>query len=159
MSNSLPDTELIRYENGQLAYYMEQRTVVEQKVATALHWLDLGLRSQGWKTKDPDSLIQHVIDEFYLMEVEGTLVAFSLAELWFMHGQVLDEEFFAPINSNPATIKLVVEALTVAAATAGCVLLSIGTRANPRQEGLARLLEQAGCKRATTGFVKEIPNG
>lgn len=159
MSNSSPDFELLRYADGQLAYYMEHRNIVEEKVTVALHWLADGLRAQGWDVKDPDSLVQLVMDEFYLMTVDDTLVAFSLAELWFMQGQIIDEEFIAPVGESPAPIKLVVEALSAAGAAAGCVMLSLGTRANPRQESLARLFERAGCKRATTGFVKEIPNG
>lgn len=159
MSNSSP-VEMLRYADGQLAYYMEQKQTVREQVLKALQWLDTGLAAQGWKNvKSPESLVDLVIDEFYLLTVGGSLVAFSLAEIWFMQGLVVEEEFVAPITDNPAPIKLVVEALEAAGAAANCTLVSLGTRANPRQDGLARIFEHAGCKRATTGFVKEIPNG
>lgn len=159
MSTS-PDVELLRYVDGQLAYYMDHRETVREKVLTALYWLRGGLTMQGWQNlKEPLDYVDYVIDNFYLMTVKDTLVAFSHAELWFMQGQIIDEEFIAPVGENPATIKLVVEALVAAGAASGCSLLSVGTRANPRQKGLARMLESEGCTPATTGFVKEIPHG
>lgn len=152
--------ELLRYSSEQLAYYMEQRQTLEEHIRTALRWLAEGLAEQGWQNvKDPDSLVQHVIDEFYLLMVDDTLVAFSVAEPWFMSCRVLEEELMAPVGRFPAQMPTIVKALEACAKVSDCGLISVGTRANRHHKALARFFTDAGCKLATMGLVKEIPHG
>lgn len=150
--------EIFKYEDGQLAYYMEHRHLVAEKVYQALCWLRQGLTTQGWKELHaPSDRVEYVLDEFHLIMVGDTLVAFSILAPWFMQGQVIAEEFIAPLTENPAPIADVVDALMAAGKAAGCVMLSLGTRANPRQKGLAHLLEKTGARLSTMELVKEIP--
>lgn len=154
----MSQVKLLEYRDGKLAYYMEHRQILENKILIALEWLAGGLVAQGWRNvKPPSELVEFVLDEFYLMTVGDTLVAFTVDTPWFMNGPIVDEEFIAPVSDNPAPIKLVVEALEAVCSATGSSMLSLGTRANPRQKGLARMFEQAGCKLATMGLVKEIP--
>jgi hypothetical protein len=154
----LQETKLLRYQHGVLAYYVEQTAIVKAQVLLALSWLAEGLAEQGWKgVKQPSELVDHVLADMELMMVGDTLVAFTIVEPWFMQGQMVAEEFVAPLTRNPAPIELVVEALQAVGAATGCTHLSIGTRANPRQKGLARLIEQSGCQLSSIELVKEIP--
>ena len=153
----MSQVKILKYSDGELAYYMEHRQILEQKILTALTWLGNGLAEQGWKNvRDPSELVQFVIDEHYLMLVGDTLIAFTLAEPWFMSGLVISEEFIAPLTDTPAPIAQVVEALEAAGRSSGCVMLSLGTRANPRQQGLARLFRSTGASLSTIELVKEI---
>lgn len=158
MSPTTETIQIFRYDNGELAYYMEHRHLVAELVHTALLWLRNGLEQQGWQNLlEPYQRIEHVLDEFHLILVGETLVAFSVLEPWFMQGQVIAEEFIAPLTDNPAPIADVVDALTAAGKAAGCTMLTLGTRANTRQRGLAHLFEQTGARLSTMELVKEIP--
>lgn len=160
MNSSSQAVKVLHYTDGELAYYMEHEQSLRENILVALTWLSEGLAEQGWRgVKEPADLVQHVLDEQQLMFVGNTLVSFSIVEPWFMQGQMVAEEFMAPIADPPAPIELVVEALRAVGRAAGCTDLSIGTRANPRQKGLARLLEQTGCRLSTIELIQEIPNG
>jgi len=150
--------EIFKYEDGQLAYYMEHRHVIAEKVLKALCWLKNGLAVQGWKDLlSPEERVEYVMNEFHLITIGDTLVAFTVLQPWFMGGQVIAEEFIAPLSDTPAPIEDVVDALTAAGSAAGCTMLSLGTRANPRQKGLVHLLEKTGARLSTMELVKEIP--
>lgn len=152
--------QTLRYKDGELAYYMDHRQDLREKILKCLEWLDSGLAEQGWKNiKSPASLVDTVLDEFTILEVGNTLVAFTVGQPWFIDGTVIAEEFIAPFANPPAPISEVVRALELVGESAGCVMLSLGTRANPRQQGLARLFEQTGAKLSTIELVKEIHHG
>jgi hypothetical protein len=154
--------EVLEYDvaSDELAYYLERRTIVAHKVLSALSWLYLGLQEQGWQHVRPaKELVDVVIDEFTLVLVKGTLVAFTIGRPWFTDVDVVCEEFIAPITDSPATMKQVVAALELVGKRSGCSMLSLGTRANPRQQGLARLFQQTGARLSTVELVKEIPHG
>ena len=161
MSNSYPVINLLKYYDGKLAYYMERQDVVEAMILKALQWLSEGLTTQGWVgVKNPADLVAHVLEDMELLVVdEKTLVAYSIVGPWFMQGTMVAEDFMAPVADTPAPIDLVVEALRAVGAANGCAHLSIGTRANPRQQGLARLIEQSGCRLSTIELIQDIPNG
>ena len=145
-----PDTDL-------LAYYLEPRHLVVQKVLPALHWLHMGLVKQHWSNvADPATLVDHVIDEFDLCLVRDTLICYSVNQPWFTTDLWISEEFVAPVGGNRASMEEVVQAFTKIGRSLGCVTLSIGTRANPRQKGLAHLLEKTGARISTIELIKDI---
>lgn len=159
MSQADKPVTILEYDGKRLAPYEEQRNVVRQAVLKALQWLYSGLQEQGWSgVKKPEELVDHVIDEYDLLLVGETLVAYSVGEVWFLQGLVISEEFVAPIGEHPADLKLVVEALTKIGSLLGCSRLSLGTRANPRQEALARLFRQSGLSVSTIELTREIPH-
>jgi hypothetical protein len=153
--------EVLEYDvtSGELAYYLERRTIVAAEVLKALSWLYLGLQEQGWKNiRPPASLVDHVIDEFCLVLVRDTLIAYSVTQPWFTDTNVLSEEFIAPVGIDAATMQEAVACLTLIGSRSGCGMLSLGTRANPRQQGLARLFQQTGAKLSTIELIKDIPH-
>lgn len=150
--------EILKYEDQQLAYYMEQRQTVEEWVLKALIWLERNASAQGYKDLvSPSELVEYVLDEFYMVKVGNTLVAFSVAEPWFMRGQVICEEFIVPLTDDPAPLADVVKALEAAGRSCGCKVATFGTRANPKHKGLAKLLEDTGARISTIELIKEIP--
>lgn len=154
--STTPLVEMLRWDNGQLAHYLDERNTAARLVRIALQWLHDGLIEQGWTgVKNPDELVEFVLDEFFLLLVGETLVAFSINECWFLTGKVINEEFVAPIG-QPAHISDVTAALEHIGQLAGCSRLMLGTRANPRQEALARLFQQTGAKLSTIELTKEI---
>lgn len=151
--------EVLEYnvDTGELAYYLERRTIVAAEVFKALCWLYLGLQEQGWKNiRAPESLVDHVIDEFSLVLVKDTLIAFSVTQPWFTTDRVLSEEFIAPVAADYATMEEAVACLSLIGSRSGCGMLSLGTRANPRQQGLARLFQQTGAKLSTIELIKDL---
>lgn len=159
MSPPVDTVEVLEYfpSSNELAYYLERRTDVGRKVLAALSWLYLGLQEQGWQHVRPaKELVDHVLDEFCLVLVRDTLIAFTVSRPWFLGANLVSEEFIAPVGSEPACMTEVVNALELIGARSGCKMLSLGTRANPRQQGLARLFQQAGARISTIELVKEI---
>lgn len=153
------EIKILKYEDGQLAYYMEHRHLVEEKVLQALTWLAEHAAVQGYKDIiEPSELVEYVLDEFYLVKVSDTLVAFSLAEPWFMRGRVVCEEFIVPLTDAPSPIADVVKALEAVGRSCGCTTLTLGTRANPKHRGLARMFEREGARISTIELIKEIPS-
>lgn len=155
------NVEVLEYlpASNELAYYLERRTVVAPRVLTALTWLYQGLQEQGWKHVLPaDELVDHVLDEFFLILVRDTLIACTVSRPWFLGANVVSEEFVAPTGPDPASMSEVTAALELVGNRSGCKMLSLGTRANPRQQGLARLFQQTGARLSTIELIKEISN-
>lgn len=151
--------KLFTYKNNELAYYMEHRHVIAEKVRRALVWLYESMTAQGYiNVNDPSSQVDYVLDNFYLIAMEGTLVAFSVNEPWFMQGQVICEEFIVPLTDTPAPLEDVVRALEAAGRSCGANTLVVGTRANPHHKGLARVYEKLGARISTIELIKEIPS-
>jgi hypothetical protein len=149
--------KVIRYVDGQLAHYMEYEHIVSADVLKALRWLHSGLTEQGWRDlREPEELVITVLTETQLLYVADTLVSFTFTEPWFMTTLTISEEFISPIGPHPASIEQVVEAMEKLGRANSCTMLSLGTRANPRQRGLACLFEKTGARLSTIELVKDI---
>lgn len=150
--------KLLDYKNDELAHYMEHRQVIAEKIIKALTWLAERSAAQGYTNlKSPSELVDYVLDNFYLLTVDATLVAFSVAEPWFMSGQVICEEFIAPLTDEPAPLEDIVRALEAAGRSCGATILTVGTRANPHHKGLAHVYEKLGARISAIELIKEIP--
>lgn len=145
-------------QDGQLAYYMDSETSVRAKIHHCLMWLRRQLVDSGWRNvHDPTTLEDHCLEEYEFLEVGPTLVAVDVVEPWFLNERVLAEEFNAPwIGAVGADVTEIVSALTVFAKAAECTMVSLGTRANTRQRGLAHLFEKTGARLSTIELVKEL---
>ncbi|MNP00456.1 hypothetical protein D3C76_922470 [compost metagenome] len=146
-------------ENGQLAHYMDSEDNVRHRVLCALNWLHKNMQASGWRNlRSPEELLQHCMDEFMFLHVENSYVAVSTVEPWFVDEIVLAEEFNAPYEGETgADVEEISAALGVMAKAAGCTMYSLGTRANLKQRGLARLFEKTGARISTIELVKELP--
>lgn len=145
-------------DEGQLAYYMDSEQSASDKILHCLCWLYEQLRGSGWRSvRDPAGLVQHCKDEYSFLQVGNSLVAVDVVEPWFLNERVLAEEFNAPWTGNTgADVAEIVSALTVFAKAADCTMVSLGTRANTRQRGLAHLFEKTGARLSTIELVKEL---
>lgn len=144
--------------DGNVGHYMDSETSVRQQVVSCLSWLRQQLTDTGWgKLVDMDTAVDYVLSEFFLLRVQDSLIALSAVSPWFSTDVVLAEEFNAPFGDNPASVAEVVLAMEAMAKLSGCTKISLGTRANTRQRGLARLFEKEGARLSTIEFVKDIP--
>lgn len=145
-------------KDGQLAYYMDSEATVRSQINHCLDWLHKQLSDSGWRNiRDPSTLIDHCLDEYDFILVGPSLVAVDVVEPWFVNERVLAEEFNAPfVGDVGADVDEIVYALTVFAKAAECTMISLGTRANTRQRGLARLFEKTGARLSTIELVKEL---
>lgn len=149
--------DVLQWEDGQLASYLVQRTVVAEKVRPALAWLYNELLDQGWSgVTHPMDLVEFVMDEFILCLVDDTLIAVTVGTPWFLNDPVVTEEFVAPVGDSPATLDAVVQAIEAIGKASGCTRMMLGTRANSRQRGLARLFERVGMTQSSIELTKEI---
>lgn len=155
----MSDVKVYYVKDGVLAHYMDSETSVSDKILHCLTWLYAQLKASGWRNvRDPAGLVQHCKDEFLFLEVGNSLVAVDVIEPWFLNERVLAEEFNAPWTGNTgASVAEIVSALEVFAKAAECTMVSLGTRANTRQRGLAHLFESTGARLSTIELVKEIP--
>lgn len=155
----MSDVKIYYVVDGQLAHYMDSETSASDKILHCLSWLHQQLRASGWRNvRDPAGLVQHCKDEFMFLQVGNSLVAVGVVEPWFLTERVLAEEFNAPWQGNTgASVDEIVSALEVFAKAAECTMVSLGTRANTRQRGLAHLFEKTGARLSTIELVKEIP--
>jgi len=146
-------------EQGRLAYYMDSETSASDKILHCLTWLYKQLRDSGWRNvRDPAGLVKHCLEEYSFLQVGNSLVAVDVVAPWFIDEQVLAEEFNAPWQGDTgASVDEIVSALEVFAEAAGCTMISLGTRANTRQRGLAHLFEKTGARLSTIELVKELP--
>ncbi|WYW03421.1 hypothetical protein Konnatiik_00031 [Pseudomonas phage vB_PpuP-Konnatiik] len=149
-----------RYSGGQLAYYLERKDIVDNEVLAALWWLKQGLEDQDWKhVKIPDqALVDEVLGECGILFAGNAIVAFTVAEPWFLVDQLtISEEFIAPRWNGSVDLAEVMAGLEAVGRKHNCHLVSVGTRANLKQLGLAGLFEKTGARLSTIELVKEIP--
>jgi hypothetical protein len=146
-------------ENGQLAHYMDSEASVRKDVLAALRWLHKQMTESGWRNVNPpETLVDHCMQEYMFLYVGNSIIAVDVVEPWFVAETVLAEEFNAPFAGDTgADVSEITTAMAIMAAAAGCTMYSLGTRANTRQRGLARLFEKTGARLSTIELVKELP--
>lgn len=146
---------LFRWADNQLADLQEEEHLLRLRVLQALAWLKEQYECQGWRYfAKPEDVADLVLNSFLFVEVQDSLVAFSIDTPWFLTEKVVTEHFIA----GPADLTEVAAALAAVGKIAGAVRVEVGTRAAARGKhlALARKYQQLGFAVSTLELTREI---
>lgn len=101
--------------------------------------------------------VSKLITSDLTMVIGETFVAwFDVDEPWFVSDKYLTEELFGPRPGKTVDLKDFIAAGTALATEKDCRYFEFGTRANPRQQALARMCRQFDVRLAAITLQKDI---
>lgn len=101
--------------------------------------------------------VSKLITSDLTMVIGETFVAwFDVDEPWFVSDKYLTEELFGPRPGTTVDLKDFIAAGTALATEKDCRYFEFGTRANPRQQALARMCRQFDVRLAAITLQKDI---
>ncbi|AEX65870.1 hypothetical protein BF7_00160 [Pseudomonas phage Bf7] len=101
--------------------------------------------------------VSRLIASDLIMVLGETFVAFfDVAEPWFVPDKYLSEELFGPRPGKTVDLKDFIAAGEAVGRKEDCRYFEFGTRANPRQQALARMCRQFDVRLAAITLQKDI---
>ncbi|ANU79103.1 hypothetical protein Andromeda_28 [Pseudomonas phage Andromeda] len=101
--------------------------------------------------------VSKLITSDLTMVIGETFVAFfDVAEPWFVSDKYLCEELFGPRPGKTVDLKDFIAAGEALARKEDCRYFEFGTRANPRQQALARMCRQFDVRLAAITLQKDV---